>query len=137
MRHKLKNFNIEEEIAFCEGCRKIVPVKVQKDKNGKVYRRRCRIKVRQLDENFRVKNPQYKDKYINYKDEKLDRLFADIPKPDKCVICESTIRLVRDHDHTTGKARNWICYACNLGLGCFKDNIDTLFKAVTYLKFHS
>jgi len=66
-------------------------------------------------------------------------------KPEKgsvfeCPICEKrtivgiTSNLVRDHDHNTGKGREWICDSCNTGLGRFKDNIQFLEKVIEYLK---
>lgn len=39
-----------------------------------------------------------------------------------------------DHDHATGKFRDWICDSCNTGLGRFKDDIYTLNRAIEYLK---
>lgn len=39
-----------------------------------------------------------------------------------------------DHDHTTGRFRDWICDSCNTGLGRFKDNITVLERAIEYLK---
>ena len=39
-----------------------------------------------------------------------------------------------DHDHATGKFRDWICDSCNTGLGRFKDDISTLNTAIEYLK---
>jgi hypothetical protein len=39
-----------------------------------------------------------------------------------------------DHCHTTGKVRGVLCDLCNKGLGQFKDNIETLEKAINYLK---
>ena len=58
----------------------------------------------------------------------------------KCPICERrtivgiTARIVRDHDHRTGKGREWICQTCNTGLGAFKDDITILKRAIEYLK---
>lgn len=60
-----------------------------------------------------------------------------------CPICEKgsipaiTANIVRDHDHLTGNAREWICDSCNTGLGRFKDNIALLKKAIAYLEKHS
>ena len=43
-------------------------------------------------------------------------------------------RLSIDHDHTTGQVRGLLCSFCNLSLGGFKDNIETLENAIKYLK---
>ncbi|MCU0443700.1 MAG: endonuclease VII domain-containing protein [Microscillaceae bacterium] len=60
-----------------------------------------------------------------------------------CPICEKgsipgiTANFVKDHDHLTGKAREWICDSCNTGLGRFKDDINLLKRAIAYLEKHS
>ena len=67
------------------------------------------------------------------------------PKPpDKtvfvCPICEKrtiagiTVKVVADHDHKTGKGRDWICDSCNTGLGRFKDDLEFFEKIIEYLK---
>lgn len=43
-------------------------------------------------------------------------------------------RLCIDHCHTTGKIRGLLCGACNVGLGHFKDNVQSLENAIEYLK---
>jgi hypothetical protein len=55
-----------------------------------------------------------------------------------CALCPtvptSRKRLHVDHCHTTGTVRGLLCAECNMGLGKFKDNTDTLLKAVDYIK---
>ncbi len=53
-----------------------------------------------------------------------------------CAICGQMDRrrLSIDHCHTTGEIRGLLCSNCNTGLGFFKDDRDTLAKAITYLK---
>ena len=57
-----------------------------------------------------------------------------------CPICEKrtiagiTVRVVADHDHKTGKGREWICDSCNTGLGRFKDDIAFFEKIIGYLE---
>ncbi len=60
-----------------------------------------------------------------------------------CPICQKmsivgiTAKLVKDHDHKTGMAREWICDSCNTGLGRFKDDIKLLQNVILYIKKHS
>jgi hypothetical protein len=59
----------------------------------------------------------------------------------KCSICgideaEETSSLCVDHDHATGKVRDLLCSKCNVGLGMFKENIETLASAISYLNKH-
>lgn len=44
---------------------------------------------------------------------------------------------VIDHCHRTRKVRSALCRECNIGLGMFKENVNTLEKAIRYLKDHS
>ena len=73
-----------------------------------------------------------------------ERRKMDPKPPDKtvfvCPICEKrtiagiTVKVVADHDHKTGKGREWICDSCNTGLGRFKDDITFFQKIIDYLK---
>lgn len=56
----------------------------------------------------------------------------------KCAICgrdssEFKLALHVDHDHNTKQVRSLLCSNCNTGIGCFKENIDTILKAIDYL----
>lgn len=52
----------------------------------------------------------------------------------KCLICNCLLdNYVVDHDHVTGKVRGILCSPCNMGLGHFKDSIQSLQNAITYL----
>ena len=71
---------------------------------------------------------------------KIDKLKPEKGSVFECPICMKrtivgiTANLVRDHDHQTGKGREWICNSCNTGLGRFKDNIQFLESVINYLK---
>jgi hypothetical protein len=58
------------------------------------------------------------------------------PRPQACECCGkvSDSPLVLDHDYETGKFRGWICAKCNLGLGRLGDTVESLLRAVEYLK---
>jgi hypothetical protein len=67
---------------------------------------------------------------------------------EKCAICfkkeTKTIKgnrvprpLHLDHDHKTGKTREFLCQNCNLGLGHFCDDPYSLENAAKYIRKHS
>lgn len=59
----------------------------------------------------------------------------------RCAICggdgwtinNNCRNLAVDHNHETNEVRGLLCSACNLGLGCFKDKVSNLRKAIAYL----
>jgi len=54
-----------------------------------------------------------------------------------CPICfRDTEPLVIDHDHETGYVRQATCNRCNMGLGMFEDDWDTLLRAMCYVLVH-
>ena len=59
----------------------------------------------------------------------------------RCAICKCELnfdgRTHIDHDHTTGKIRGILCGTCNQGLGCFRDNVELIQTAISYLEAHT
>ncbi|WP_363320157.1 endonuclease VII domain-containing protein [Thiothrix sp.] len=54
----------------------------------------------------------------------------------KCAICDTDVSAKRhrvDHCHTTKLVRGILCDGCNVGLGRFKDNPETLMAAADYI----
>lgn len=57
-----------------------------------------------------------------------------------CAICSATTPGGKtgqwhvDHSHATLKVRGLLCDACNRALGFFRDNVETLRSAITYLE---
>lgn len=117
-------------------------------KDGKAYRcKTCDDKARRSYEeanatSVRIKrrNSQIKFKY-GMTAEQYDRLHEE--QGGKCKICgeegfrmeaKTQHKLVLDHCHKTGKIRGFLCHNCNRALGLFKDNIESLRKAIKYLK---
>lgn len=52
-----------------------------------------------------------------------------------CKICfTKTDELVVDHCHTTNRVRGLLCDRCNVGLGCFKEDVISIRRAIDYLE---
>jgi hypothetical protein len=64
--------------------------------------------------------------------------FMDLMQSTECDLCKtpfadlSAIQI--DHCHTTGVVRGALCFRCNAGLGMFKDNLETMKRAVSYIE---
>ena len=88
----------------------------------------------------KVKNKRYLERYGITYDQYLEMLKN---QNHKCYICgtdEVDSRLEKlcvDHSHATGEVRKLLCHSCNCGLGHFKDNVQFLSNALSYLKEHS
>ena len=60
------------------------------------------------------------------------------PPPGPCPICgKHTSHWVLDHCHFSKRFRGYICNDCNLALGRFDDNPNTVYRAWCYLKRES
>lgn len=71
--------------------------------------------------------------------EEFDRRLVE--QDGKCFLCKRTENecgfaragFVVDHCHKTGQQRKILCHSCNVALGLFQDNPETLKRAVEYL----
>lgn len=54
-----------------------------------------------------------------------------------CAMCDSKEHLEVDHNHKTEKVREILCHKHNMVLAMADDNIDILYKAISYLEKHS
>jgi len=57
----------------------------------------------------------------------------------KCAICkkEDKIRLCVDHNHVTNEIRGLLCRNCNLAIGHFFDDVNTIYNSIEYLNMHN
>jgi hypothetical protein len=112
----------------CKDCRKKTLAKSRKK-----HREKVNARIR----NWEKKNPDTFLKYRLQTRYKLTVLEFEKLKNDqeyRCLICRKTEKLCIDHCHTTGKIRGLLCHQCNKGLGDFKDSIEFLTSAISYLK---
>jgi Recombination endonuclease VII len=84
------------------------------------------------------KRPQYYYSKVNKNRIKIqpERYYLELEIQEwKCAICGKIPekKLFVDHCHETGQFRGLLCNKCNSGLGCFADNIDSLYSAIRYL----
>lgn len=101
-------------VYYCKGC---------KYENSARYREKNRQSLRLKNRAFRV-------------DIQLEKFYELWNKEDGfCPICGAwfgEVDFVLDHNHETGAVRGILCYSCNTGLGLFKENLDSLQKAMSY-----
>lgn len=69
----------------------------------------------------------------------LDQFHAKCENQDfGCGICsaylERTSDCCIDHDHASGKFRGVLCAPCNIAIGYFRDNTQTILSAARYLE---
>jgi hypothetical protein len=96
-----------------------------------------RIAAHKQTQAWRIKNPH---KYPDYSRKFLYNLdstgYQNMLKIQgyKCAICRLEKVLVVDHCHNLNIIRGLLCNQCNTAIGLFKDNIESLYGAINYLK---
>jgi|TARA_R110000850_G_scaffold3472_16_gene16748 hypothetical protein len=71
----------------------------------------------------------------------LKRKHGKPPEDYVCPICkreqgEFSRAFSLDHNHDTGEFRGWLCHNCNTAIGLFKDDKDSLSRAIEYLTYN-
>lgn len=108
-------------------------------------------KVKELSDKHKENRKIYYSKpetKLHYRKKFIERKFKisyeeyekmQITQDNKCAICNlkethtDKNYLSVDHDHIIGNVRGLLCSRCNFGLGYFKDNVENLKNAITYL----
>ena len=105
--------------------------KNQRSMKGKIRRRpTCKNCRKEID----GKKIKPSEKHRLEKKRQPDKDIFNCPICKKETVIDVTAKIVADHDHKTGKGRDWICDSCNTGLGRFKDDIIILKAAIEYLR---
>lgn len=120
---------------YCKGCY-VIRNKINKQKHGyyKEYeqKRYANNPEKRALEYF--KSDLKKNYGLSY-----DKYMSLLKKQDnKCAICkketsENNKKLHVDHCHKTGAIRGILCRSCNHGIGNFKDKVELLKRAISYL----
>lgn len=113
-KHLLSRISIDEAVAFCEKCKAFVPI----------HTGRLSCKLGKSDAGRKERYGIQADEYELLKKNQNGH----------CGICKKKTKLYVDHDHETNEIRGLLCSKCNLGLGHFSDDCDTLESAIDYLK---
>lgn len=114
----------------------------RKENPEKVTAQHKRANDKKRRDGYYIKN---KDRI---KDQYLTRLYGItlkefneilLEQDNQCAICgadkcASGKSFAVDHDHTTGKVRGLLCKKCNMGLGHFEDNLETIKNIMKYME---
>lgn len=106
-----------------------------KQSSCKLCKYKIRTEKRKLNpklESFRKRKQSLKSKY-NLKIEDYEKMYKE--QKGCCKICNKQVDILAvDHCHNTLKIRGLLCSNCNISLGGFKDSIENLKNAITYLE---
>lgn len=111
------------------------PAKHAKELKGRRdARRRNPDKARLLDRQRNIKTIfGLSEADYEYLMQKQGGVCAICGKPETARLRGKTKRLAIDHCHETGRIRGLLCSMCNRALGCFRNDIDILMKAASYV----
>lgn len=121
----------------CKKCRLVYIAKWQASPSG-------RPRKQQYSRNYaatpRAKTLQRAARYRKHYNSSFEAYSLQLTaQAGRCALCDrlpvaGEKHFSFDHDHVTGETRGVLCFSCNTGLGCFKDDPDLLRKALSYLR---
>ena len=136
--HRLAEVDLQAKTAVCANCWP-VSIRVKKTKDGNP-RPRCGLLIKEQNRKW-AKTPTGRAVVQRSRDAGLEPHGLTVGAAREyrqsvgcCEICGGIQRLSVDHSHTTGTVRGVLCHRCNVGLGMFKDNIESLRSAINYLE---
>lgn len=123
----------------CRNCKVEKPVS-DFHKNGtgfKPWCKQCRAEIRKSHGNGRVGREAERRAHLKARYgltlEEYDMMYK--AQQGRCLICLTEHEVLHvDHCHVGGQVRGLLCGPCNKGLGMFKDNKETLQRAIRYLE---
>lgn len=110
-------------------------------KNIIKFREDSKIRAKELRQKDRIKydrirRKSYLKRRYNITFEQLEQMKT--AQDNRCAICGNIFKDSKDthidHDHKNHKTRQLLCMKCNFFLGYSNENLDTLQKAIEYLK---
>jgi len=129
-----------EHQKFCPRCKVLLPrsdfyVETRRKDGVSPYCKKCKNKISTewaKKNGYDHRSNQIKSVYGVDRDT-INKMIEN--QNNKCGICSCVLdkSFHIDHDHETGKIRGILCRYCNMGLGFFRDSIDNLKSAITYL----
>ena len=100
-------------------------------KNNKTASGACKLCHRDRSRKWAADNQARRDALrYGVSEEEAARLRAVT----QCQLCGSGKKLCIDHCHDTGQVRGVLCHECNTSIGKLGDTVESLEKAVRYLK---
>ena len=153
--NKKKEQIVTDTHKSCPNCGEIKPHsdfhKDKKNVKGKGLAHYCKVCANEKTRKYNadnLHNPDYRRKkkqsYVKVRYgislDEYESLLID--QNNSCAICKTHLPSSGffthlDHDHSTGKIRNFLCTNCNRGLGHFQDSQEILMAAIEYLKAHT
>lgn len=109
---------------LCKRCDTINPASCYVGKRGRVCKK-CKLQIsreRVLKKDYGIDDKQYQAMVLS--------------QGGVCAVCGELPNergLVIDHCHDTDIVRGLLCDACNIGIGCLRDDLDILASAASYL----